>query len=150
MFNNNVIQKDDNIYGFYGDILEYLKEEMRTCINDNNFNFISPDQADLLDELTKYNNYDGILKLSDNNGMGWTVEKVAKDEPQKPKYIQDFYSDAGAIMGQNLDTYTAELNGLIYIYNHEEGIKIEPANICELRKKAEKLVAACDFILDEE
>ena len=150
MANNNVIQKDDDIYGFYGDILEYLKEEMRMCINDENFSFINAEQADLMDELTKYQNYDGILKLSENNGMGWSIEKVAKDEPQKPKYIQDFYSDAGAIMGQNLDSYTAELCALMALYKHEEGVKIEPVNIRELKAKAEKLMAACDFILSED
>lgn len=81
MASNNVIENDaGELFGFYSDILEYLKSELVDEINNNNFSVISPDWADLMGELTKLENYGGIIKISDNNGMGWTATKYQYKE----------------------------------------------------------------------
>lgn len=80
MKNHNIIEKDGELYGFYSDILEYLKSEFVDEINNNNFSVISEDWAELMAELTKLEEYDGIIKISDKNGMGWTAEKYEHKE----------------------------------------------------------------------
>ena len=65
------------------------------------------------------------------------------------KYYDDFKKDAGAIIGQDLDTYKMELMALIYVYEHDEVVKLGKASIIELRNRAEKLANACTEILDD-
>lgn len=78
--NNNIIEKDGEMYGFCNDLLEYIKNEIVTEIQNNNFSVINPDYVELLDDLTKMQEYDGIIKITDNNGMGWTAEKYHGEE----------------------------------------------------------------------
>ena len=79
---NNTIEKDGDIYGFYSDLVETLKDELIGLLNDEG----APDPgalgnySEILEELTKLNNYGGIIKISDNNGMGWTAEKYQYKE----------------------------------------------------------------------
>lgn len=65
------------------------------------------------------------------------------------KYYSDFQEDAAKIIGEDLDTYKAELLSLIYNYEHIEGIELDRAAIIELRTRCQKLLQACDEILEE-
>ena len=71
----NVIFKNDDMYGFYDDLYKSLKNNFIKAIENDDFSVISPDWLELIEELKKYEEYEGILKISENNGMGWSVEK---------------------------------------------------------------------------
>lgn len=71
----NVILKNDDMYGFYDDLYKSLKNNFIKAIENDDFSVISPDWLELIEELKKYEEYEGILKISENNGMGWSVEK---------------------------------------------------------------------------
>ena len=75
----NVIEKDGDMFGFYSDILEHLKNEFIEEIKNNNFSVISPDWIELLEDVKRLEEYDGIIKISENNGMGWTAEKYTAE-----------------------------------------------------------------------
>lgn len=141
-----VIEKDGDQYGFYGDIVEMLKSEIIEAIERGHYEVMG-NYSEIFEELDKLKDYDGLIKISENNGMGWTAEKVAKSEEPAPKYIHDFFADAGAIMGQNLDTYAGELLSLMALYKHDEGVTVLPEDIEDLKARAESLAAACDEIL---
>lgn len=76
----NVIKNDaDELFGFYSDILEYLKSELVDSINAGHYEIMGQ-YSEILEELTKLENYGGIIKISDHNGMGWTATKYQYSE----------------------------------------------------------------------
>lgn len=80
---NNIIEKDGETYGFYNDLLEYLKSELIRLLQEEEG---APDSgmlanySEIIEELTKLKEYDGIIVISENNGMGWTAEKYQYKE----------------------------------------------------------------------
>lgn len=80
---SNVIEKDGELYGFYGDLIENLKSEIIRLLQEEKG---APDSgmlanySEIIEELTSLEEYDGIIKLTDNNGMGWTAEKYQYKE----------------------------------------------------------------------
>ena len=73
MHNNVIINNKDELVGYFADILEHLKEEFITEIKNNNFSVISPEWLELLEDVKKYEECEGLLVVSEHNGMGWTV-----------------------------------------------------------------------------
>lgn len=80
---NNVIEKDSELYGFYSDLVDDLKSELIRSIQEEEG---APDSgtlanySEILEELTKLKEYDGIIVISENNGMGWTATKYQYNE----------------------------------------------------------------------
>lgn len=148
MNENVIVDTDGDIFGFYSDVLEHLKSEFIEEIKNNNFGVINPDWIELLEDVKKLEEYDGIIKISENNGMGWTAEKFTAEKPKSHKLAADFFADAGAIMGQNLDNYASELLALKALYKHNDGVILYSEDIKELKARAEKLAGACADILE--
>lgn len=75
MDDSNIITDDlDQKIGFYKDLKNMLKSTMIQAINDDRYlEVITPEAVDLLDDLEKFKSYDGLLVLSENNGMGYTI-----------------------------------------------------------------------------
>lgn len=71
----NAISQDDDLIGFYGDLVKYLKDELLGLLQEKG----APDSGalanygEIFDELEKQKDAPGLLVISDNNGMGWTV-----------------------------------------------------------------------------
>lgn len=73
----NVIVNDntDELIGYAPDIFNYLKDEYIKEIEGDNFSVISPEWLELLEDSKKYiDTYGGLLIVSENNGMGWTIQ----------------------------------------------------------------------------
>lgn len=71
----NIIYKDDDVIGFYGDLVEYLKSELLGLLQEKS----APDPGalanygEIFSELEGQKDAAGLLIISENNGMGWTV-----------------------------------------------------------------------------
>ena len=80
MLNNVINNCDGDIYGFYSDIKEYLKAELINEIQADNFGAINESYGEMFEELEKFGDYDGLLKVSENNGMGLTVSEYRGED----------------------------------------------------------------------
>lgn len=69
---NIIYDRDDNAYGFYSDVYRFYTEQINTELENKNL-----EQAELLmedlKEVEKLSEYGGIIKLTNNNGMGFTA-----------------------------------------------------------------------------
>ena len=65
------------------------------------------------------------------------------------KNFKTFASDAGQIMADNLDDYTAEVWALLAIYDRMHGVKIDAATVQETAKRAQRLADALAKVADE-
>lgn len=64
----------DETYGFYSDLVKFYKGEIKSAVDRNDYD----EAKDLMEQLKEIDNWtdlDGILVLSMNNGMGFTVNK---------------------------------------------------------------------------
>ena len=76
---NNVIEnKDGEAFGFFEDLREGLKAELVDAIENNALDAVGH-YSEIFEELERLKDYDGIIKLSDHNGMGWTATKYQGD-----------------------------------------------------------------------
>lgn len=73
---DNVIynSNDDSTIGFFGDLREMLRKQACEFVNSGDYEQASSMCDDLL-ELDELRDYDGLIVLSDNNGMGFTARK---------------------------------------------------------------------------
>ena len=69
---NLIFDNDDNAYGFYPDVYKFYTEQINTELKNKNI-----EQAQTLieelEEVEKLSEYGGIIKLTDNNGMGFSA-----------------------------------------------------------------------------
>ena len=81
MNNSNCIFNDidDSTIGFYSDMVKLIKEQASNALQANEYEQ-ALDMIEILHELDNYTDYDGLLVLSDNNGMGYTVSQYKKGE----------------------------------------------------------------------
>ena len=71
---NNIIEKDNNIIGYYDELKKYLKDCLILYVEQDNMDEVR-NIADNIDELNELSEYDGLIILSENNGMGFTARK---------------------------------------------------------------------------
>ena len=64
----------DGTIGFYKDMKSGLVEQGRDFIKSGDYEQ-ARDVCDMLLELEEYREFGGLLLLSENNGMGWTITK---------------------------------------------------------------------------
>jgi hypothetical protein len=77
--NNTIEDAEGAAYGFYNDLVEMLKSELVGEINAGHYEIMGQ-YSEIFEELTKLENYGGIIKISENNGMGWTATKYQYNE----------------------------------------------------------------------
>ena len=65
------------------------------------------------------------------------------------KNFKTFASDAGQIMADYMDDYTAEAWALLAIYDRMYGVKIDAPTVQEAAKRAQKLADALAKVADE-
>lgn len=73
----NIIENENEIYGFYSEIRAYLKDILERYLNDYNYGE-AESIVELIELLDKYKYSDNILMISDSNGMGYTVSELIK------------------------------------------------------------------------
>lgn len=71
--NNCIYNDNDNsIIGYYKDIKAGLKKIIEDYIKEDNWDEVK-DMTEVLQELNEMEDKGGLLVLSDNNGMGYTI-----------------------------------------------------------------------------
>lgn len=70
IYNSNT----DETYGLYSDLVKFYKGEIKSAVDKNEYDN-AVDLIEQLQEIDNYTDYDGVLVLSMNNGMGFTVNK---------------------------------------------------------------------------
>ena len=65
------------------------------------------------------------------------------------KNFNTFASDAGQIMADRMDDYTAEVWALLAIYDRMHGVKIDAATVQETAKRAQRLAEALAKVAEE-
>lgn len=73
----NIIENENEMYGFYSEIRVYLKDILERYLNDYNYGE-AESIVELIELLDKYKYSDNILMVSDSNGMGYTVSELIK------------------------------------------------------------------------
>lgn len=72
---NNIITNDrDEVIGYYNDLYKMYVEEITNLLNGRNIEEAQL-QLENLNEMADLCNYDGLIVLSNNNGMGFTANK---------------------------------------------------------------------------
>lgn len=76
---NNCIFDDrtNDTIGYYTDLKNGLRGQAIEFIEGGDYEMAS-DICELLLELDKYSEFEGLLRLSENNGMGYTIRKETK------------------------------------------------------------------------
>ena len=70
IYNSNT----DETYGLYSDLVKFYKGEIKSAVDRNEYDN-AVDLIEQLQEIDNYTDFDGILVLSMNNGMGFTINK---------------------------------------------------------------------------
>lgn len=72
MGDNVIYTDDDSVIGFYKDLERLLCEQIDKLVGEKNYEEASS-TLDNLKDLTALKEYEGLIILSDNNGMGFTA-----------------------------------------------------------------------------
>lgn len=78
---DNVIFNDrtENTYGFYKDLRENIIKQLEEFTEQQDWEYVK-DMADLLIDITAWENNENMLVLSANNGMGYTIKEYEKGD----------------------------------------------------------------------
>lgn len=87
---DNVISDSDNeeLIGFYRDLVAYYKHYINEFIA-NNDTEQAKSYIEELEEINEYSEYDGLLVLSNNNGMGFTCNKYIDDYEKRKAFMEE-------------------------------------------------------------
>lgn len=78
--NSNVIyNNNDETIGYYNDLYKVFADEIKRMLDGHDIEE-AKEQIDYLNDLSELANYDGLIVLSMNNGMGFTAKPY---EPEK-------------------------------------------------------------------
>lgn len=77
----NIIFNDtnNNLIGYYKDLRAYVKEQGKSYIATDDYEQ-AKDMADLLLDLNGWADNEGLLVISDCNGMGYIVKEYQKGD----------------------------------------------------------------------
>ena len=71
---SNVIINDfGDIIGYYSDLVKEIKDNAGEALTANEYEQVE-DMLEVLRLLDRYTDEDGLLVISENNGMGYTVD----------------------------------------------------------------------------
>ena len=73
MKNNVIYTPDDEAIGFYKDLYKLFVEQITDLLNDERIEEAQT-EVDNLSELYDLRDHDGLIIVSDNNGMGFTAK----------------------------------------------------------------------------
>lgn len=77
---DNVIYNDkDECLGYFDDLIALYKGMVKTELEIENFEEVE-NLAKEMQEIEEYKDYEGLLVLSENNGMGFTCKKYKEEE----------------------------------------------------------------------
>lgn len=77
---DNIIYTDnDEAIGFYNDLYKLFVEQITNLLKGRDIENAQT-QIENLSELADLCNYDGLIIVSDNNGMGFTAKKYKGEE----------------------------------------------------------------------
>lgn len=77
---DNVIYNDkDECLGYVDDLIRLYKNMVKTALDVENYEEVE-NLAKEMQEIEKYKDYEGLLVLSENNGMGFTCKKYKEGE----------------------------------------------------------------------
>lgn len=77
---DNVIFNDmDESIGYYKDLYAMFVSVIEDALKKHDSE-LAQEQVGYLVELDEYKDYDGLLVLSDNNGMGYTIKEYEKGD----------------------------------------------------------------------
>jgi molybdopterin converting factor small subunit len=71
---NTIYNNNDELIGYYSDIAEGYKKEINEACARNDFDNAS-ELIEQLKEINEYEDSEKLLILSNNNGMGFTVNE---------------------------------------------------------------------------
>ena len=74
--NNTIFNDMDETIGYYKDIVALYKSLIKDAADRNDPEEIQS-LSEQLDEINEFSEYDDLLVLSDNKGMGFTCKKYA-------------------------------------------------------------------------
>lgn len=69
--------RGDNSIGFFNDLKSGLEKQASEYVERGEHEQAS-DIYELLKDLMEYGDFTGLLVISENNGMGWTVSKYSE------------------------------------------------------------------------
>ena len=77
---NNIITNDrDEVIGYYNDLYKMYVEEITDLLNSRSLEE-AQNQLENLNEMAELCNYDGLIVLSDCNGMGFVAKPYKGEE----------------------------------------------------------------------
>lgn len=78
---DNVIFNDNNndTIGFYKDLMKLIKDQAKEAIDNNEYEQ-AKDMVEIMVELYEKRDYNGLLVISDCNGMGYVIKEYKKGE----------------------------------------------------------------------
>ena len=74
----NVIENDGDLIGFAGDLKKYLCDLIQQAVENSDYEN-ADDLLEMLKDLRGFETECGLLVISDNNGMGYTVRKYSAE-----------------------------------------------------------------------
>lgn len=76
---DNIIYNDrDETIGYYNDLYKMFSNLIKEMLDGRNVDGVK-EQLEYLDEMSEYANYEGLLVLSMNNGMGFTCKPYVEE-----------------------------------------------------------------------
>ena len=66
--------RNNNSIGFYGDLFKGISEQGAEFMRSGDYEQAQVN-CEIMEQLEKLREFDGLIVISDNNGMGWTCEK---------------------------------------------------------------------------
>lgn len=79
MSSNVIYNNNDETIGYYNDLYKIFTEEIKRMLDGHDVEG-AKEQMEYLEEMSELANYDGLIVLSMNNGMGFTAKPY---EPEK-------------------------------------------------------------------
>lgn len=79
MSSNVIYNNNDETIGYYNDLYKVFAEEIKNNLDSHDIEG-AKEQMEYLEEMSELANYDGLIVLSMNNGMGFTAKPY---EPEK-------------------------------------------------------------------
>lgn len=82
MSSNVIYNNNDETIGYYNDLYKIFTEEIKRMLDGHDIEG-AKEQMEYLEELSDLANYDGLVILSMNNGMGFTAKPYAPEKGEQ-------------------------------------------------------------------
>ena len=76
---NTIINENNDMIGYYSDLVSEIKDNAKEAIISNEYEQ-AEDMIETLRMLDEHTDYDGLLVISEHNGMGFTVEQYKEGQ----------------------------------------------------------------------